>query len=49
MPDRDTVCYKKPFLKQVIARVDFVAPVRALLTTVPAKVGKARIYTLSNR
>jgi uncharacterized protein (TIGR04255 family) len=33
-------CYKKPFLKQVIARVDFVAPIVDLEKNLPLKLGK---------
>jgi uncharacterized protein (TIGR04255 family) len=36
----DTACYKKPFLKQVVARINFVAPIVALEKTLPAKLAK---------
>lgn len=35
-----TACYRKPFLKQVIARVDFVTPVVPLEKHLPAKLAK---------
>lgn len=34
----DDVCYNKSFLKQVIARVDFVAPIDAFEKPLPAKI-----------
>ncbi|CAJ0878975.1 hypothetical protein AMST5_03017 [freshwater sediment metagenome] len=33
----DDVCYKKSFLKEVVARIDFVAPVTAFEKNIPAK------------
>ena len=35
----EEVCYEKPFLKQVIARIDFVAPIAGLEKTLPQKLG----------
>ena len=36
----DNMCYEKPFLKQVIARIDFLAPVTILEKTLPPKLAK---------
>lgn len=36
----DTICYKRPFLKQVIVRADFIAPISALEKTLPPKLAK---------
>lgn len=36
----DDVCYKKPFLSEVVARIDFVGPVAAFEKNIPAKVLK---------
>jgi len=33
----ETVCYEKSFLKEVIARIDFVAPIDGLEKSLPAK------------
>jgi hypothetical protein len=33
----ETICYEKPFLKQVEARIDFVGAVEALEKSVPTK------------
>jgi hypothetical protein len=41
--DYDNRCYEKPFLKEVIARVDFAAPVTSLGTKIPQKVGNAAL------
>lgn len=35
-----TACYKKPYLKQVIARIDFVSPIVALEKTLPTELAK---------
>src|SRR5271166_6774424 len=37
----ETVCYEKHFLKQVVARIDFVAPLLELEKSLPQKLGKA--------
>jgi uncharacterized protein (TIGR04255 family) len=37
----ETVYYGKPFLKQVVARIDFVAPLLELDKSLPQKLGKA--------
>src|ERR1700730_15400156 len=37
----ETVYYEKTFLKQVVARIDFVAPLIELEKSLPAKLGKA--------
>jgi uncharacterized protein (TIGR04255 family) len=34
------ICYKKNFLKQVISRVDFVAPIASIEKTLPPKLAK---------
>lgn len=39
----DKVCYSKTFLKEVILRVDFPAPLPAFTKTIPAKVSKAAL------
>lgn len=39
----DDICYEKPFLKEVIARVDFAAPVASLGTRIPHKVANAAV------
>ncbi|MFY9137026.1 TIGR04255 family protein [Zwartia sp.] len=39
----DKVCYNKVFLKEVILRIDFPAPVSALAKTIPAKLSKAAL------
>lgn len=39
----DKVCYGKTFLKEVILRIDFPAPLPALKKTIPAKVYKAAL------
>ena len=36
----EEICYKKPFLKEVIARIDFVAPLEALEKALPPKLAK---------
>jgi hypothetical protein len=36
----NTTCYKRPFLKQVIVRADFIAPISALEKTLPPKLAK---------
>ena len=37
----EQICYQKPFLKEAIARIDFVAPVEGLEKTLPPKLAKA--------
>jgi uncharacterized protein (TIGR04255 family) len=39
----DKVCYSKTFLKEVILRIDFPAPLPAFNKTIPAKVSKAAL------
>lgn len=39
----DKVCYRKTFLKEVILRIDFPAPLPAFTKTIPAKVSKAAL------
>lgn len=36
----EEVCYGKPFLREVIVRIDYVAPLEALEKALPAKLGK---------
>jgi hypothetical protein len=33
----DEICYEKPFLKEAIARIDFVAPLEELSKGLPPK------------
>lgn len=37
----DDICYKKPFLKEVVARIDFVAPIDTLTNSLPPKLATA--------
>jgi len=41
----DTVCYKRNFLKNVIARVDFPSPVEGLKDQVPSRISKKILKT----
>ena len=39
----DDICYEEPFLKEVVARVDFAASLTTLGTKIPAEVGNTAI------
>jgi uncharacterized protein (TIGR04255 family) len=39
----ESVCYREPFLKEVIVRIDFSSAVEALATTLPLKVSNAAL------
>ena len=39
----DDICYQNSFLKEVIARIDFAAPITSLRTNIPQKVANAAI------
>lgn len=39
----DEICYKSPFLKEVILRIDFPAPIEELEKSLPSKIQKAVI------
>lgn len=41
MPPFDDVRYKRNFLKQVIARIDFLSPLASIATALPAELSKA--------
>lgn len=36
----EQICYKKPFLKEVILRIDFPAPIAELSSSIPQSVSK---------
>jgi uncharacterized protein (TIGR04255 family) len=41
--DIETICYKRNFLTEVIARVDFVSPVEGIVNELPKSVAKAAL------